>query len=80
MIIRGNLISRVHARLELRRNKVMLIDQSTNGTFVHLGDGEEAFVRRDSLQIKGHGMIGFGKVPELESVQTLRFTCESDTA
>ena len=80
VIIRGNLISRVHARLELRRNKVMLIDQSTNGTFVHLGDGEEAFVRRDSLQIKGHGMIGFGKVPELESVQTLRFTCESDTA
>ena len=80
VIIRGNLISRVHARLELRRNKVMLIDQSTNGTFVHLTDGEEAFVRRDSLQIKGSGLIGLGRVPELESVQTLRFSCESDTA
>jgi len=79
VIIRGNLISRVHARLELRRNKVMLIDQSTNGTFVHLTDGEEAFVRRDSLQIKGSGLIGLGRVPELESVQTLRFSCESDT-
>ena len=79
VIIRGNLISRVHARLELRRNKVMLIDQSTNGTFVHLTDGEEAFLRRDSLQIKGSGLIGLGRVPELESVQTLRFSCESDT-
>jgi class 3 adenylate cyclase len=79
VIIRGYLISRVHARLELRRNKVMLIDQSTNGTFVHLTDGEEAFVRRDSLQIKGSGLIGLGRVPELESVQTLRFSCESDT-
>ena len=79
VIIRGNLISRVHARLELRRNKVMLIDQSTNGTFVHLTDGEEAVVRRDSLQIKGSGLIGLGRVPELESVQTLRFSCESDT-
>ena len=65
VIIRGNLISRVHARLELRRNKVMLIDQSTNGTFVHLTDGEEAFVRRDSLQIKGSGLIGLGRVPSV---------------
>jgi len=29
-----------------------LIDQSTNGTFVQSADGEESFVRRDSLQIK----------------------------
>jgi flagellar basal body rod protein FlgF len=53
-----------------------LIDQSTNGTFVQTKDGEESFVRRDSLQIKGEGMIGLGKLPESESPQTIRFVCE----
>ncbi len=54
----------------------MLIDQSTNGTFVQTAEGEESFVRRDSLQLKGEGMIGLGKLPEQESVQTIRFVCE----
>ena len=54
----------------------MLIDQSTNGTFVQTADGEESFVRRDSLQIKGQGMIGLGRLPEAGSPQTIRFNCE----
>jgi hypothetical protein len=29
----------------------VLIDQSTNGTFVQTRGGEESFVRRDSMQI-----------------------------
>ena len=63
LVVKGNLISRLHARVEINRNKFMLIDQSTNGTFVLGKDGEEAFVRRDSMQIRGEGMIGLGKAP-----------------
>jgi adenylate cyclase len=76
VVIRGNLISRIHARIELSRGKFLLIDQSTNGTFVNAADGEESFVRRDSMQLKGVGMIGLGKVPEADSPQTIRFVCE----
>ncbi|HTT01839.1 MAG TPA: adenylate/guanylate cyclase domain-containing protein [Steroidobacteraceae bacterium] len=76
VVIQGNLISRIHARIEINRHKFVLIDQSTNGTFVQTDDGEEAFVRRDSLQIKGKGMIGLGKLPEPDSPQTIRFVCE----
>jgi class 3 adenylate cyclase len=76
LIVKGNLISRLHARIEINRNKLVLIDQSTNGTFVQNADGEEAFVRRDSLQIKGEGMIGLGKVPDGNPAQTIRFVCE----
>jgi class 3 adenylate cyclase len=75
-VIRGNLISRIHARIEISRNKFLLIDQSTNGTFVNSLDGEESFVRRDSMQLKGVGMIGLGKVPETDSPQTIRYVCE----
>lgn len=76
LVIKGNLISRIHARIEISRNKFVLIDQSTNGTFVQTKDGEESFVRRDSLQIKGEGMIGLGRLPEGESPQTIRYYCE----
>ncbi len=76
VIVRGNLISRIHARIELSRGKFLLIDQSTNGTFVNSLDGEESFVRRDSMQLKGVGLLGLGKVPEADSPQTIRFVCE----
>ena len=78
VVIKGNLISRLHARIEISRSKFVLIDQSTNGTFVQNADGEESFVRRDSLQIKGQGTIGLGRLPEQDSPQTIRFTCEEN--
>ena len=77
LVVKGNLISRLHARIELSRNKLVLIDQSTNGTFVQTLGGEESFVRRDSLQLKGEGMIGLGRLPEADSAQTIRFVCET---
>jgi len=78
VVIKGNLISRIHARIEISRNKFVLIDQSTNGTFVQSANGEESFVRRDSLQIKGEGTIGLGRLPEQDSPQTIRFVCEEN--
>jgi class 3 adenylate cyclase len=76
IVIRGNLISRLHARIEFGRNRFTLTDQSTNGTFVQVGGEEEAFVRRDSMPIKGEGLIGLGRVPERDSALTIRFVCE----
>ena len=76
VIVRGNLISRLHARIEFNRNRFTLTDQSTNGTFVQITGQEEAFVRRDTISIKGEGMIGLGKTPDVDSPQTLRFVCE----
>ncbi len=76
LVIKGNLISRLHARIEMKRNKFMLIDQSTNGTFVAVKDGEDTFVRRDSMQIRGEGLIGLGKVPDENSSQVIRYSFE----
>jgi class 3 adenylate cyclase len=76
LVVKGNLISRLHARVEIARNKFMLVDQSTNGTFIQSTGGEESFLRRDSMQIKGEGLIGLGRTPEAGSPQTIRFRCE----
>jgi hypothetical protein len=76
IVVRGNLISRLHARIEFSRNRFVLTDQSTNGTFVQIKGQEEAFVRRDSLILKGEGSIGLGRVPDPDSPLTIHFTCE----
>lgn len=62
VVIKGNLISRVHARIDMRKNRFVLVDESTNGTFIQRDDGEEVYVRRDSAELSGSGVIGMGRV------------------
>jgi adenylate cyclase len=76
LVIKGNLISRLHARIEINRNKFVIIDQSTNGTFVIGDNGEENFLRRDNMPIKGSGLIGLGRAPEPGSPLSIRFSSE----
>ena len=76
VVVQGYLSSRLHARIVIGRSNFVLIDQSTNGTFVRTGNGEELFVRQDILQLKGEGMIGLGCLPEQGSQHTIHFTCE----
>jgi adenylate cyclase len=76
LVVRGNLVSRLHARVEAGKNRFVLVDQSTNGSFVRNSKGEESFVRRDSMSLKGSGMIGFGQPPEPDSVHTIEYFCE----
>ena len=64
LVIKGNLISRIHVKVEMRRGKIMITDQSTNGTFLMNLQGIESFVRRDSIELHGEGTIGLGKVEE----------------
>jgi len=64
LVIKGNLISRIHAKVEMRRGKFLLIDQSTNGTFLQDVQGNEIFVRRDSRELTGEGTIGLGRAEQ----------------
>jgi adenylate cyclase len=76
LVVKGNLISRIHARIEKRRGKFMLIDQSTNGTFLETLNGEETFVRRDNIELKGEGIIGLGRVAKADSPLAIHYVCE----
>ena len=76
LVVKGNLISRVHARVEMRRGKFILIDQSTNGTFLENASGEETFIRRDSTELTGEGIIGLGRVAKPGTPLAIHFICE----
>lgn len=73
LVVKGNLISRIHARVELRRGKFLLVDQSTNGTFLLNLRGEETFVRRDSTELNGEGTIGLGRAEEAGASLAIHF-------
>jgi len=73
LVVKGNLISRIHAKVELRRGKFMLVDQSTNGTFLLNLRGEETFVRRDSTELNGEGTIGLGRAEEAGASLAIHF-------
>ncbi len=59
--INEKLASRQHVRIELRRDKFFIIDQSTNGTHVLIGNSDEEFLRREEMPLQGKGQISLGK-------------------
>ena len=73
LVIKGNLISRIHAKIEMRRGKFMLVDQSTNGTFLQSAQGQEIFVRRDSTVLDDEGTIGLGRTEAPDSDRAIRY-------
>ena len=64
LVLSGDLISRLHARIEHRNNRFALTDQSTNGSYVLDGAGNVRFVRHDTQVLSGSGTISFGRKPE----------------
>jgi hypothetical protein len=76
VVVKGNLISRVHARVEATRDRFTLVDESTNGTFVQTEAGEEIFVRRDNTVLSGAGVIGLGRVAQPGTSLAIHYVVE----
>ena len=51
LTINETLASRQHVRIEHRRGKFFIIDQSTNGTYVH-HESDESFLRREQRPLR----------------------------
>lgn len=68
------LASRQHVRIELRRDKFFIVDQSTNGTHVLMDDSDEAFLRREEMPLHGSGRISLGKAFSESPSEVVMFT------
>lgn len=76
VIISDPMASRRHAKIELRADKFVLVDQSTNGTFVKIGTHPEIRLRREELILHGSGTISFGRSAAETDAETIEFYCE----
>ena len=71
--IADRMASRHHARIERRRDKYFLIDQSTNGTYVVFAGEAEIALRREEVMLRGTGRIAFGRSVSESSEGTVEF-------
>lgn len=58
LVATGHKVSRLHAAIEFKGNRFLLIDRSTNGTFVKFGKEPEIRLHRQELALRGKGLIG----------------------
>ena len=74
LVIQGELISRYHSKLENRRGKFIISDQSTNGTYIKTQDGQEIFLRREEFALYGDGYISLGKQIDRADVELIHYS------
>ncbi len=62
LFIKTQFVSRVHAFIEYRLGKYILVDNSSNGTHVFFNDGwKSIFLHREEMPLTGDGVISLGE-------------------
>lgn len=74
VVIADRMASRMHARIERRRDKFVLVDESSNGTYVTVEGRPEIHLRREEFVLRGRGQVSFGHARD-ESSEVLVFFC-----
>jgi adenylate cyclase len=77
VVVTSRKASRAHARIERRREKLILIDQSANGTYVTDEQGRETVLRLEEMALRGRGLISFGEPVATGNVSLLEYMLES---
>jgi len=67
--------SRQHAHIEWRRDKFVLFDHSTNGTYVCLEGEPELMVKHESFLLRGRGVFCLGEPAKTKSKGLIAFEC-----
>jgi hypothetical protein len=79
LVVPLDCVSRVHARIELRRGKFVLVDQSTNGTYLTTSAQKDVHLHMDELPLEGHGVIMLGKKPDKHAKEKIVFAVRTTT-
>lgn len=67
------LCSREHCHIEFRRGKYVLIDHSTNGTYVCAENKSQIYLRREETTLQGRGLIGIGQPTHVDNAWLIHF-------
>ncbi|MEJ2059290.1 MAG: adenylate/guanylate cyclase domain-containing protein [Gammaproteobacteria bacterium] len=69
-------VSRKHARIAYRRDKFVLQDHSTNGTYIKSQDGNVVHLHQEALPLTGRGKISLGKIITPNDKLLIEFSVE----
>ena len=74
LVLSSTHASRRHCMIEERSGKFVLVDSSSNGTYVVGEDGRALRLRREELVLSGRGWITFGR-PRGKGTEEIEFNC-----
>ena len=74
IVIPEKTASRRHARIERRGAQYVLVDESTNGTYVAIEGEREVMLRRESVMLRGRGKLALGTSTDA-AVELVLFDC-----
>lgn len=66
-------VSREHCNIVHRRGKFVLIDHSTNGTYVTIEEQPSIYVRREEIPLTGSGWLHLGQKPDTPGGYALHY-------
>lgn len=75
LAVRDQRASRNHARIERRGEKYVLVDASTNGTFLTVAGEPERFVQREEAVLRDKGLICFAAPAQSPDADIAEFEC-----
>src|SRR5690349_10864168 len=75
VVVTGENASRRHCTIERRRDKFVLRDHSTNGTYVAIEGEAEIVLHREDYIMRGHGWIACGE-PRAQTDDAIEYYCE----
>lgn len=75
LTINGSMVSRQHAVIEYRRDKFVLRDQSTNGTYIRPNQAKAYYVKREETPLVGEGEISLGKTVDDRPALNIYYNC-----
>lgn len=75
----NNKVSREHCKIIFRRGKFVLVDHSTNGTYVGIDADTPLYIRREETPLTGSGIISLGQHPDRKDSYTINFTIATNT-
>ncbi len=73
LVVADAQVSRQHAVIEAKRDNFFLHDTSTNGTYVVAQGTEPVFLKRETIQLVGSGVLSLGRDPRANERQLVRF-------
>ena len=75
LVVDRELVSRSHADIEFRQGKFILVDHSTNGTYLLLENGARFFVRREEFTLHDRGVICLGQAVADHNPDLIYYQC-----
>ncbi|KAB2936335.1 MAG: adenylate/guanylate cyclase domain-containing protein [Candidatus Contendobacter sp.] len=75
LVVDRELVSRSHADIEFRQGKFILVDHSTNGTYLLLENGARFFVRREEFTLHDRGIICLGQAVADNNPDLIYYQC-----